>query len=501
MSDSPSPESPVPAAPLAPPSWSGSFRTLATALAALTVLPLCLLGAAVPAVAADGPLDPSRFKGLNWARPGDNFVDGPVVPEGLAVTDSYPTVKAKATAVYDGFRNTAGADTVRLPINTHSVPGTAWGDAYTGAVDAATAKGFKVILSYWEDGASSGGRIVDTAAFKAMWNAVTAKYGSNALVYFEPMNEPHGYTAAAWADVAATWITEHPSVPRSRILVSGSGYNSDVTPVCADSRLAGTYLSLHLYTFQSAPKTYAEWTDFLASRIGSCAGRTVMDEFGAPADDGRDYGDANSADNFVRYLRAFTDSIRSLGLGSVYWPALGGKAKVRPTYDWYSLYALHGSGTGSGTDLTLSVRNTTVVDRLKYAWGLGDGSPTSALRSVGTGTCVDVPGGTRDNRTRVRVAACAAVAGQRWTRTAGGELTVHGREKCLDALGRGSVDGTPVGIYDCTGRDNQKWVFHSDGTVRGLQSGLCLQANATTSEVRLRTCRGGTDQAWQVVPK
>ncbi|MEK2494671.1 RICIN domain-containing protein, partial [Kitasatospora purpeofusca] len=83
----------------------------------------------------------------------------------------------------------------------------------------------------------------------------------------------------------------------------------------------------------------------------------------------------------------------------------------------------------------------------------------------------------------VRVAACAAVAGQRWTRTAGGELTVHGGAKCLDALGRGSVDGSPVGIYDCTGGDNQKRVLHSDGTVRGLRSGLCLDANATTSAV------------------
>ncbi|MFC9328805.1 ricin-type beta-trefoil lectin domain protein [Kitasatospora sp. NPDC057015] len=432
---------------------------------------------------------------MNWARPGDNFVNGPVVPEGLAVTDGYTTVKAKAGAVYNGFRSTTGADTVRLPINVHSVPGTAWGDAYAGAVDAATAKGFKVILSYWEDGASSGGRVVDTAAFNAMWNAVTARYGSTSLVYFEPMNEPHGYTAAAWADIAAGWITAHPSIPRNRIIVSGSGYNSDVTSVCADSRLAGTYLSLHLYTFQFGAKTHDEWTDLLASRIGSCAGRTVLDEFGAPADDGRDYDDAGSTDNYVRYVRAFTERIRSLGLGSLYWPALGGKAKARPTYDWYSLYALH----GSGADLTLSVRNTTVVDRLKYAWGLGDGSPTSSLRSAGTRTCVDVPGGTRDNRTQVQVAACAAVAGQTWTRTAGGQLTLYGGEKCLDALGRGSVDGTRVGIYDCTGGDNQKWVFYSDGTIRGLQSGLCLDVNVTTSKVRLYSCRGGTNQAWQSV--
>jgi len=51
-------------------------------------------------------------------------------------------------------------------------PGTTWGNAYTGAIDSAIAKGIKVVLSYWEDGASSGGRIINMAAFNSMWNAV-----------------------------------------------------------------------------------------------------------------------------------------------------------------------------------------------------------------------------------------------------------------------------------------------------------------------------------------
>jgi hypothetical protein len=349
-------------------------RVLAATLSALVAVPLAALSyasatAAEPA-AEPAPLAATDFKGVNWAMPGDNFNDGPVVPEGLSESDSYDTVKAKAAAVIDGFQSTIGANTVRLPINTYSVPGTAWGDAYAGAVDAATEAGFNVVLSYWEDGASSGGRIVDMDAFNAMWDAAVAQWESNSQVYFEPMNEPHGYSADEWADVAATWIADRPSVPAERIFVSGPGFNGNITGLCADSRFDGTYLSLHMYTFFAGEMSYDDWLNHFNSQIGDCGSRTILDEFGAPTDDGRDYNDAASTDNFVNYIRAATETVRAHEMGAVYWPALGGKHTERPDYDWYSLYALE----GSGTDLTLSVRNTSMVDRLQYAWAIDAGS-------------------------------------------------------------------------------------------------------------------------------
>ncbi|SDQ18833.1 Cellulase (glycosyl hydrolase family 5) [Actinopolyspora saharensis] len=360
-------------------------RVLAATLSACLAVPFSALSY-TSAAAADSPADRSAgqavgrahsaadFQGVNWARPKDNFVDGPVVPEGLDVSDDYATVKAKAGAIYEEFRETSGANTVRLPINTYSVPGTEWGDAYAGAVDAATENGFKVILSYWEDGASSDGRIVDTQAFNAMWDAVTSRWRSDSRVYFEPMNEPHGYSAAEWTDVAAQWIDDRPWIPRKRIFVSGHGYNGDVTTVCNDSRLAGTYLSLHLYAFQFDSMSYDQWRELFDSRIGDCGSRTVLDEFGAPTDDGRDYGAAGSADNFVRYIRAATDAVRAHDMGAVYWPALGGKHTYRPDYDWYSLYALE----GSGTDLSLRVRNDSMIERLRHAWdGAGHAAPAA----------------------------------------------------------------------------------------------------------------------------
>ncbi|MGN9908767.1 RICIN domain-containing protein [Phytohabitans sp. LJ34] len=467
-------------------------RHLARALAVVAAVPVAVLGGASPA-----PADTSQFRGVNWARLGDNFHGGPLVLYGLSSSDSYATVVAKANAIYTGFQNNLDANTVRLPINTYTV-GTNWWNAYTGAIDAATDKGFKVVLSYWDDGvAASGGRIVNPTAFDTMWNTVVARYGTNNLVYFEPMNEPGGHSASDWANVVSNWISARPSIPRNRIFVSGAGLNTDIKSMCADRRLDGTFLSLHHYTFFSGAKNYDQWVAFLRDAIGSCADRTVIDEFGAPMDTGLDYNDAASGDNFVRYFRATTTILRELRMGSIYWPGLGGKVTAGQADDWYAMQKLH----GTGANLTLSTPNASGLERLKYGWGLGDGggdpAPAKLLRNVGTARCLDIPGATTTN-TQVQVSTCGSTAAQRWTPTTGGQLTALGGQKCLDAYNRGTANGTVVGTYACNGGDNQRWTIGADGTVRSVQSGLCLDVNTSTFKVQLWTCWGGDNQKWQV---
>ena len=170
-------------------------RRVVSVLCALALLPLAALAAPSPATAAT-----SQFRGMNWAQTGDNFSKGLLAIDGLKTTDSYATVQATANAVFDDMQSTLGINTVRLPINTHTV-GNAWWNNYRGVIDAATARGMKVILAYWEDGAASGGRVTNTTAYHAMWSTVESQYGSNGLVYFEPMNEPHGYSLGRLAQL------------------------------------------------------------------------------------------------------------------------------------------------------------------------------------------------------------------------------------------------------------------------------------------------------------
>ena len=45
------------------------------------------------------------------------------------------------------------------------------------------------------------------------------------------MNEPFGYTLDEWVSLTSDWLDDHADVPRKRVIISGTGYNDDVTGV------------------------------------------------------------------------------------------------------------------------------------------------------------------------------------------------------------------------------------------------------------------------------
>ena len=74
--------------------------------------------------------------------------------------------------------------------------------------------------------------------------------------------------------------------------------------------------------------------------------------------------------------------------------------------------------------------------------------------------------------------------------------------KCLDANGAGTSNGTQAIIWDCHGGTNQQWNLNANGTITGVQSGLCLDANgagtANGTKLILWSCNGGTNQQWNL---
>ncbi|MFE9452149.1 glycoside hydrolase family 5 protein [Streptomyces sp. NPDC006739] len=332
------------------------LRATCVAVAIAAVSGATLAGS--PASAA--PTGTTQFKGVNWADPRDNYADDYLQLSGLSTSDSYARTYAKASRIISAFRANLGANTVRLPINPYTVNGAYW-KSYRGVIDAASDRGFKVILSYWEGtGAQKDGFIDDESTYWPMWKTVVTAYKHDPKVYFEPMNEPHGYTDAQWADIAAKWLATYPSVPRDRVFVSGAGYNDHVTSVCADPRLKGTYLSLHHYGFWKDYATYDQWVADLKVRIGDCASRTVADEFGAPMTTGLNYDVPTPDNNSINFIQADTDTFRKLGMGSVYWPGLR-------TDDTYSIQKL----TGDTARPWLTTTNQSGADRLAWGWGRG----------------------------------------------------------------------------------------------------------------------------------
>ncbi|MCL6673153.1 endo-1,4-beta-xylanase [Streptomyces panaciradicis] len=119
------------------------------------------------------------------------------------------------------------------------------------------------------------------------------------------------------------------------------------------------------------------------------------------------------------------------------------------------------------------------------------------IKGVGSGRCLDVPNASTTDGTQVQLWDCNGATNQQWTVTDAGELRVYGN-KCLDAAGTGN--GTKVQIYSCWGGDNQKWRLNSDGSIVGVQSGLCLDAvgagTANGTLIQLYSCSNGSNQHW-----
>lgn len=345
-----------------------------------------------------------------------------------------------------------------------------------------------------------------------MWSTVTNTYGSNTNVYFEPMNEPHGYSSAEWRTVAANWLSYHYSAVPGRVLIGGTGFSQDLRDICNDSRFNATLLSFHYYAFFYGAMTYDAFRSHIQARLGNCASRAVATEFGAPMNDGRNYADAGSTDNFVRYIRAMAQVMRDNQMGGTYWPALGGKTGSIG-YDWYSMFALG----GSGTDLNLTVRNTSGADRIRYAWGdaIG-GDPTTPPPSTGTyyrinvrhsGKAMDVQQPNTDNGARVGQYTYGGGAWQQWQFQDAGSgywrIISRNSGKCLDVVSASTADGAELVQYTCGTGTNQQFQMVANGgyfQLRARHSNKCVDvpAAATADGVVLKqySCNSGTNQQW-----
>ncbi|MEU0132949.1 endo-1,4-beta-xylanase [Streptomyces sp. NPDC006296] len=124
-------------------------------------------------------------------------------------------------------------------------------------------------------------------------------------------------------------------------------------------------------------------------------------------------------------------------------------------------------------------------------------SDSGPVRGVGSGRCLDVPGTGSADGAQIQLWDCHNGTNQQWTYTGTGELRIFG-DTCLDAAGTGN--GAKVQTYSCWGGDNQKWRLNSDGSIVGVQSGLCLDAAAAGTSngtpIQLYSCSNGSNQRW-----
>ncbi|MEP6610785.1 MAG: ricin-type beta-trefoil lectin domain protein [Mucilaginibacter sp.] len=473
-------------------------------------------GTKAPATTTEIPAKPitldstqaSALKGVNWAADGDNFSDGILVLSGLTSSDSYATVSAKADAVLSGIQTNTGANTVRLPVN-YSTVSQAWWGSYTGIIDKAVSKGMNVILGYWEAKSSEDGKIDNTTQFWSMWQTIVTKYGSSPHVYFEIFNEPHGYSLTDWTTICAQWLSNYPSVPQGRILISGTSYSQDITGVGADSRFSGCLLSIHDYTFFSngTNTTALQWENRLKGNIGAYSSRAVLTEFGVPMTGGKSYTGPIGGDQEIAYLQGLTNQVRAFGMGAVYWPGIR-------TGDSYAIQQIN----GTGTSLTVGTTNVTGVSRVKYAWGVGAGGTDTfypaayyRLLNANSGQALDVNGASTANGAGIIQWPQNGGNNQQWiiTDNGGGYFKVINRNSsdALDVNSASKASGAGIIQWPWNGGNNQQWQLTSvsSGVYKAINrnSGMALDvtgASTTNGALIIQyPWSGATNQQWQIV--
>ena len=448
------------------------------------------------------------IKGVNWACTADNFSDTILVLSGLTSTDSYATVASKTDAILSGIITNTSANTIRIPINYPTVS-QSWWNSYMAVIDKATSKGMNVILGCWEGKSSADGLIDNTTQFWSMWQTVVNKYGSNSQVYFEIFNEPHGYTLSAWTTICAQWLSNYPSVPQGRILIDGTSYAQDVTGVGADSRFSGCLLSIHDYTFFSngTLKTAAQWESRLSANVGSYGSRTVLTEFGDTMNSGINYTGPIGGSQDNAYIQGMTNEVRTLGMGSVYWPGIRNG-------DGYAIELLGGSA-GSPT---VSTVNSSGLSRLQYGWGVGTGGTDVFYSGAyyrflnqNSGLAMDVNGASTASGAGVIQWPQNGGNNQQWiiTDNGNGYYKILNRNSglSLDVNGASTANGAGIIQWPWNGGNNQQWQLSSTSTgiykVINRNSGEVVDvtgaSTANAASIIQWPWNGGNNQQWKIV--
>ena len=419
-----------------------------------------------------------QFRGVNWADSRDNFQSGVIYVSGLSSSDTYASASATGTSVMTQFVSKLGANAVRMPINEATVSN--YWATYTGAIDAVLSKG-SVVLCYWDSAKTN--KPPDMNAFWNMWKTVTDKYGGNANAYFEIFNEPNMYSTTDLISLYSSWLTQFPTVPKSRVILDGTGDAQNVPNIGSASALDGCLLGVHDYSFFGSDTWTSEsqWVSQFKGEVGSYSDRTVCTEWGGPmspgSKNGVSYGSLDYSQSptnyFEAYIQGMSSQLRAWNMGSFYWAGL-------KDGDWYSMT----TKSGSGSAVTLSVSNQSGLDQMQHAWGSAGGAGGAGGRATGgaSGGGGSAKGGSTGGSGSGGQAGHAGGAGGTAGTGAGGTGGA--------ALGSGGAGGGPAGHGGSTVTTGGV-----SGGAGGLGGASVGSGGATTSTGGSRGSSGGTGGA------
>jgi hypothetical protein len=436
----------------------------------------------------------ATFHGFNWADPGDNFIDGPLLLSGLSITDNYAAVQSVAGLVLSAFSG-VGANAVRIPINPETVIGSWWGN-YRAAIDEATSLGMKVIVCPWTGSSDEHGMVNDLPCFWKMWDTVVTSYNGNGNVYFEILNEPFGYSTSGWLNVVTNWLQRYPTVARGRVLVGGTSYDNDVPAVASSGITTGCLYSAHDYGFYNSSETSSSgWYSSLAGEVGAYAGFTVLTEFGGSMTYGWNYAGGSQGNNEIASLIGFAAYGSSNQIGAVYWPGLRDG-------DSYSLF------TRDPNNPALVLNSPSGLDLVKYAWSGFNTSGNHQIVNGNSGLALEVDLAATTNGASVSQWVWNGGAAQQWALSNLGngyyEIINEKSGLVLEVTGASSASHAAINQGIWNGGNSQQWAISNLTNdfyqILNRNSGLTLEVSSFSTNnggyVDQWPWNGGANQEW-----
>ncbi|GLQ91514.1 cellulase family glycosylhydrolase [Dyella acidisoli] len=344
----------------------------------ISMVLLCVLGTTAVNADESWALASTRTRliGFNWADARDNFQSGELVLSGTLSTYGYNDFSTAAQYVASTFKKGfSPVNTVRIPINYATVNDANYWASYKGAIDGLLASGLNVIICYWPDGRDGFGvpyGTVNQANWDSAWSTVLSAYINNPSVYFEPINEPWGYSTWIQSDLSAlhdtgdldslkqlyknwestalqayqgtatgTSATSLPSSIKHRVILAGGMVEEDIKDLANDSYWDDYLLGFHMYSFvydeqhggtiSSEPliphRRHTDWPTYLAWLINRHWPRVVITEFGAETSntgyDNPNNGYDNSSEK-VPSIQGIANYAYTFGAGMIWWPGFKG---------------------------------------------------------------------------------------------------------------------------------------------------------------------------------
>ena len=323
---------------------------LAKSFLAKTVVALCTFSAVLTITPRAEASDTVWMHGGNWSDERDNFVDGTLIPSGLN-SSSRARHYRNTSARLAGFGEGIGMNLVRVAVNPATIANTGRFARWREMITTFKNEGFVVLLAYWEGDSSKDGEIDDYDDWQSMWETLDGYYRRDRAVYFEPFNEPHGYSSRDLNDIYEDFLS-FTRKDNGFIVLDGTGYAQDVRRIGDNSDLDGCKLTLHVYSWFST-QTESGWRSYVSTRAGDYQDRTLITECGSMATSGRDFNDSSATSNSIRMIRGVTKKCRDAEMGFVCWPAWRNNDSFR-LFD-------------NTADDTLT--NSSLKDRFRHAWG------------------------------------------------------------------------------------------------------------------------------------